>query len=230
MNLPDPVAQNNLHKEISSLLPWYVNNTLDVKEKERVNKHIEHCTFCCQELAALHLLAKRVTSVAIPQSSTQQSYGKLLNTIAQRDKVEQPSLIRLRQNKTIRPQFTWKNLFVYYRPLALAVMLLLLVAPMGWQLFNQMNPPTFYTLSNRMPVTTTERADLRLIFEKELDLAKIDNLLAPIGAHRVGQPGPGGVYIIRLPEQPTNQAQRDSVIAYLRQQEGVLFVEPVIKP
>ncbi len=43
MNQSQPTVD---HEELESLLPWYVNETLDEAEQNRVRRHVEQCTTC----------------------------------------------------------------------------------------------------------------------------------------------------------------------------------------
>jgi anti-sigma factor RsiW len=44
-------ASGGGHREISDLIPWYVNGTLDDRRRERVEAHLASCTTCRDELA-----------------------------------------------------------------------------------------------------------------------------------------------------------------------------------
>ena len=39
------------HHEVSALIPWYINQTLDDGARQRVDDHIESCSLCRDDLA-----------------------------------------------------------------------------------------------------------------------------------------------------------------------------------
>ena len=53
MNASDFDSQ---HEEVVLLLPWYVNETLQAAERERVAKHISRCGECADSVASMKLL------------------------------------------------------------------------------------------------------------------------------------------------------------------------------
>lgn len=52
------------HDDILALLPWYVNNTLEDRERDLVKNHIDHCEACKQEVLFLTSLGQTVQSQA----------------------------------------------------------------------------------------------------------------------------------------------------------------------
>lgn len=39
------------HHDVSALLPWYVNDSIDEVQRRRVDAHLEHCAICREDLA-----------------------------------------------------------------------------------------------------------------------------------------------------------------------------------
>ncbi len=55
------------HDEIDLLLPWYVNDTLDATEHDRVAKHVVSCAKCQESVSLLtDVQAAVVTNKATP--------------------------------------------------------------------------------------------------------------------------------------------------------------------
>jgi len=54
------------HDDASTLLPWYVNGTLDAGEREAVEAHLAHCVACRQELAFLREVAAATAENGAP--------------------------------------------------------------------------------------------------------------------------------------------------------------------
>lgn len=60
-----------VHREVSELLPWYVNGTLEPNEASRVAAHIALCVECKREITSMDALAGAVTdsSAGLPAAS-----------------------------------------------------------------------------------------------------------------------------------------------------------------
>jgi len=54
------------HDDASTLLPWYVNGTLDAGERAAVEAHLAHCVACRQELAFLREVAAATAENGAP--------------------------------------------------------------------------------------------------------------------------------------------------------------------
>ena len=53
--------QGDQHREVQSLLPWYLNGRLDEPDRARVEMHLSACTECQAEAKAEHRLAEEIT-------------------------------------------------------------------------------------------------------------------------------------------------------------------------
>lgn len=225
MTAPPPLSPDDIHDEVAILLPWYVNGTLAGEERLRTKTHIEHCPACREELARQRLLASHVADAPIPQRSPQAAYGRLLDTVQRRKTPAHVPSLRGRAPKNSR----WRPLFARHNvpPMAVAAaVLLVLLVPLGWRQAAHMAEANFHTLSDRTPAATGQRGDLRLVFDKTVPAARMDDWLQAIGGSRIAGPGPGDVYTVHL----SGKADIAAAIAYLRQQDGVLLVEPIASP
>jgi len=50
------------HRTVDSLLPWYVNDTLDVRDRARVQAHLPLCPQCREELELLKEIQSELLS------------------------------------------------------------------------------------------------------------------------------------------------------------------------
>ncbi|QSA97985.1 zf-HC2 domain-containing protein [Methylococcus sp. EFPC2] len=228
MSSSNPLLSDGACDEVAALLPWYVNGTLDGEEQRRVKVHIEHCRACRLELASLRVLADRVVGAPIPERSPEAAYGRLLETIQQRKSAGRGTALQEQTPKRVGR----RSLFVpnYAARLALAAMVLLLLAPLGWRHLTQMAGPSFRTLSDSASTTAAGRGDLHLVFDEGVAASRIDEVLKTIGGELVGGRGPGNVYTIRLAGPIESKPDVDAALAYLRQQEGILLAEPIVNP
>lgn len=80
-------TQNQDHQEIDLLLPWYVNDTLDPLEHDRVSAHVATCTSCRESVSLLMdvqaAVARNKATPIIPEPRV----TALLDAIAVRDTV-----------------------------------------------------------------------------------------------------------------------------------------------
>lgn len=211
---PSDADAQDEHDEVAALLPWYVNGTLDAEERAKVGRHVEDCPACRQELAALRALADRIAAAPVPRRSPEAAYARLRDTLAQREAAPRAPARRGRAGRR-SAAVRW----------VIAAMVLLLLAPWGWRQLARLAEPSFRTLSGRTPAG--EPGDVRVVFDRSMQPARIDALLEAVGGRRVGEPGPGGVYTIRLSGPAAGKPDLEAALAYLRAQEGVLLAEPV---
>ena len=50
------------HHEISALLPWYVNETLEERDRQRVDAHVGICAACREDLAAQRRICEAIAA------------------------------------------------------------------------------------------------------------------------------------------------------------------------
>jgi hypothetical protein len=119
--------QDVKHREIVELLPWYLNQTLQSKQRTQVESHLRECSFCRQELEELSGLQK-VVAAEEPQFSEALLAGTLED-------------IRARQEPASRERFGgWTQWRKMLRPRlalglsALAIAFLVLGGFLGFQL------------------------------------------------------------------------------------------------
>ena len=84
-------SESATHLEISELLPWYVNGTLDGDEKRRVRRHLESCPECQADRDFL-----RSVSAAVRKSSPAPIVptAPVESLLASIDAVESPAVSR----------------------------------------------------------------------------------------------------------------------------------------
>jgi anti-sigma factor RsiW len=66
------------HHEVWELLPWYVNGTLDDRERASVQAHLMTCAACQAELARCHDLAAAVRALADGWEPSAEHFARVL--------------------------------------------------------------------------------------------------------------------------------------------------------
>jgi anti-sigma factor RsiW len=73
--------QSQDHEALDELLPWFVNNTLDPAENERVQRHLDVCDACRESVALLSLVQSTVRHGTATPIVPPPDAGRLLQAI-----------------------------------------------------------------------------------------------------------------------------------------------------
>ena len=84
MNFPNHQRRTE-HEEVDLLLPWFVNETLDETERERVAAHIERCAECQESLGVLQSMQAVAESDAAVPIVPAADASKLIERIGEKD-------------------------------------------------------------------------------------------------------------------------------------------------
>src|SRR5690242_15210109 len=73
------------HERTQSLLPWYVNDTLEVDERAEVESHLADCAECRGDVAAERALAAGVAGIPVDMEHGWASLDARLDALPPRD-------------------------------------------------------------------------------------------------------------------------------------------------
>jgi anti-sigma factor RsiW len=212
MNTRSDVAE---HREIWLQIPWYVNDSIDTQQRERVEAHARECAACRGEIAQ------------------QRGIHGVMSADSGVEHLPVASLKRLRQRLDAAPPNAVPGLVVpdvSYRPsrrlmLAAAVAAVSVTAAI---LVIAGRPPSgaagmnYYTVSDGAPRPPQEA--IRAVFAPDTTLARLEELLAASHLRIVSGPTEAGVYSLAL----TGQRPVAEVLAQLRRQPDVRFAESTL--
>src|SRR3984893_17975840 len=89
------------HHEVSSLIPWYVNDTLDGHERQRVDVHVATCAVCREDLAVQNRIFEGMEAQSaldyMPMASLKRLHARLDVAQAQSDSPQASSLDPMRR-------------------------------------------------------------------------------------------------------------------------------------
>lgn len=230
------------HQQISLLLPWYLNQSLELAERQQVENHIRGCMLCRRELVHLGKLAVAIKQAPDLDVAADASFNKLRAKLqmtrqqAESFDAHQPDVSlekrvernrRLTASATHRRQSFWGFIFTKGTRLAIAASVLVAIIPMA--MLYGLAPTaeeSYHTLSDAKP-DSGNGIQLRVVFSKSLSDTDINALLAKINGERVEGPNSLGAYTVRL---DSGKEARDlaSAIAFLRGQQDVILAEPVV--
>ncbi|MEQ1544198.1 hypothetical protein [Methyloglobulus sp.] len=230
-------VSDSAHQELSQLLPWYVNKTLQGSELKEVDHHLTVCLTCKREVVQLQKLAHVVIKEGSLDSAEQASFSRLkkrlhtakpldMQSLPQQNRPEQLKIgasDNVRRISRARKQ-GWINNSVLRPALAMAaVVLLSLLMPRYLDTEVKLGNE-FRTLSNAQqnPISANE---IRVVFAEGISQQQKGKILKRIHGQFIDNPTAQGVYTVRLDRDmtPTDPL---GVVGMLRKDSSVIFAEP----
>jgi len=193
------------HQQIETLLPWYVNGTLDAEETALVEGHLAECAACRAELEAEKALA--VDIAALPPEADQ-SWSAL------RAQVEAPSPVRrLRDGRSL-----------LRRPVAIGWALAAQAASLaavGAVLWLAVNPvkPAYHALS--APAAAAP-GNVVVIFKPTTSEQDLRAVLQQSHARLVDGPTASDAYVLHVASN-----ERPAALSKLRADAHIVLAEPI---
>ena len=208
-------SESMTHEQARELLPWLVNDSLDVDERELVGEHARSCVICRRELSELEQLQGSVTvsadSAVIPEPDMRRINARIDALMEKQNRV-QNLVDRLREFVTS----PWRVAFATQSGL-----LVVLAAVLLWP---QAEAPEFFTLTTQQG--QPEGQHIRVVFDPRIDTVQFSDLLRELKLTIVDGPSERGVATLRV-TTPLSAADRDALVSGLLDDPGVLFAEPV---
>lgn len=228
------------HQQILLLLPWYLNQSLDLAERQRVESHLRRCILCRRELIDLDKLATALKQASDLQVAAEASFNglreKLQIALPTRQRPElfivPPPVDHgpdLSGNNANRHKPFWAFLGSREAQLAIAASLLLAIIPLAMHYGRSAATSGYYTLSDAKPPESIIGPQLRVVFSKSISDTDIKALLVQIHGQRVAGPNTVGAYTVRLGSGEDAPTLSDTM-GFLRKQQNVMLAEPVLPP
>ena len=212
------------HDEAKLLVPWLVNGSLEPGERARLLRHADTCESCRSEILTCRQLYSQLGAdvVSIPDAQTSLERFRQHRMAGAED--ARPQAASSLPPSISRSKRRWLARSGLMR-MAVAAVVLLALLPLSLHL-GSLQAPQYRTLSDSQEQAAKGVGDAKLMFDAQLGAEQIDRLLATVGAQRVGKADAQGVYTIRLTGSNGATPDVSAIIAWLRQQPGVLFAEP----
>jgi anti-sigma factor RsiW len=196
--------EGSVHAEADRILPWWVNGTLPEDERQQVEQHLAECAQCQHEVAWLRSLQDEYLHQHAEEESTTSMQHRLRHRLNKE---------RRKNSAPLMPHTSWQRhgRKLVWLATAQAALILILGAAL---LHNRY--PAYHTLS----APANDGSLLAVAFNPHITEAQLRELIRANDARIVGGPTEAGAYLLRLPSNRVNQAQKT-----MRSSPDVIMVE-----
>jgi len=224
--------------ELNLLLPWYVNNSLSLEDKNAFELHMAECGECEHQV----LLEKKVQSTVahqtrVPNTSSTVALNRLFSGIEfdESNSVENnKSAVNTKQKKRFYSAMSnyWLKWIIGAQWAAIMVVCgVFFVNKEPSQNSGQLEP-AYRTLSANTDAHNVKAARFRVLFSKDAAEGDIRQLLHSIHGDIIAGPTANGVYsidVLGVDLESLNYSP-SALLAYMRNQSSVVFVELLYSP
>jgi len=204
------------HHEVSALIPWYVNETIGERDRQRVDAHINICVPCRDDLAVQRRLYETIEAQPaldyMPVASLKRLHARLDALQAEATSGPSPA------GQPINNPTPWRG-WMAASIAAMAVAVALLAADRWVQFESRQSRPNYWTVTNSVPRPPGEV--IRAVFSPTITLVELQTMLDEAQLRIVSGPTEAGVY--SLASNATLPASAS--LALLRQHSTVRFAE-----
>jgi anti-sigma factor RsiW len=209
------------HQEVTALIPWYVNDTLDEQERARVNAHVGECASCRDDLAVNQRIFDGIAAQPaldyMPMASLKRLQARL---DAAQGQGLPPQIIPVEPERNESPWRGWIAASIAVMTVAIG----LLAADRWVQYQARANQASYHTVTNSVPRPAGEV--IRAVFSPAITLDQLQAILDEAQLKIVSGPTEAGVYSLASNSSLTVR----SSLALLRQHATVRFAEATTEP
>jgi hypothetical protein len=202
------------HHEVSALIPWYVNDTLNEREAVRVDAHLAGCAVCREDLAVQRRICEAIDAQPsvdyMPVASLKRLQARL---DAQPAELAASHAAPAELRSAAAPWRGWMAASVAGLAVAVA-----LFAANHWIQMEQQQP-NYRTVTNS--VARPQGEVIRAVFAPTVTLVELQTILDEAQLRIVSGPTEAGVYSLASNSTLTVRAS----LALLRQHSTVRFAE-----
>jgi anti-sigma factor RsiW len=205
---------NVMHRQVQTLLPWYVGSSLDAEDRARVETHLAECPRCRAELALERALrAACADGVDDALVDVDRGFALLRERIAADRVARQPRPLATRLWRSWQADPAWLRWVLMGQCAAALLLSALLLMPPG--------PGPYRALggSAATPASATG-GNLIVRFRPEATEQEIRRALRDSDARLVYGPTTTDAYLLAVPA-----GREKAVVARLRKESSVLLVE-----
>jgi hypothetical protein len=231
MNLKPDTEDFDPHQQAMSLIPWYVNGTLDAAEAAKLGAHLDVCAACRGDYEAQQRLFEAMQPQTTLVFAAEPSFRKLMARIGTGEDAGKLASGRsapataatsqtARSARAPSPVARW---------LAAAVVLEAVGLGYGgwvWHAHDLSAAPAYVTLTSPAP-SYHESSRVRIVFRSSLSVQDLGTILHKAGAHIIDGPTDSNVYTLGFAGAGATADVTERRVAALRANADVLFAEPL---
>jgi anti-sigma factor RsiW len=225
------------HQRVWEMLPWYVNGTLALDEREKVESHLAACPRCQEETRVCRRTADEIERAGeVAPSPHPVQLQRMLARIEESEREERQAGAGPRWVAAFRPLVQATPRPLRWALLAQAAAIFLLVGALGWSVRRPGVPAAaapaapepmgaaYRTLSNP-EAAPAPSIRLTVLFQPKAKEREIRELLHGVHGEITAGPSALGAYTVAVPAAGDPAAV---VLARLRSEKGlVMLAEPV---
>lgn len=208
------------HREISALMPWYVNGSIGERERQRVDAHLAVCARCRDDLIQERRIYQGMTAETavefMPAASLKRLQARLDGVVPAAP--PQPQTDVPAAGKPARRPLPWQGLMAA-SVAVMAAALSLLAADRWLQFRARTAAPNYYTVTTPAPHAPGEV--IRAVFSPTITLVELQALLDEAQLRIISGPTEAGVYSLAA----NSRLPVSSSLALLRGHAKVRFAE-----
>jgi anti-sigma factor RsiW len=207
------------HQDISALLPWYLNGSIDERDRQRLDAHLALCAGCRDELAREQRIYEGITAETaveyMPAASLKRLQARLDGVAAASP---DPRADMGTHEFAAGQKAAWPGLMAA-SVAVMAVALSLLAADRWMQFRAHAAVPDYYTVTTSVPRPQGEV--IRAVFSPTITLVQLQAVLDEAQLRIISGPTEAGVYSLAAKSGRPVSAS----LASLRRDEKVRFAE-----
>jgi anti-sigma factor RsiW len=208
------------HREVSALLPWYVNGSIGEQDHQRVDAHLPACADCRHDLALEQHVYRAMTAETAVEYMPAASLKRLqarLDGIGAPEAANRAADARSAASPG-RRSMPWPRLMA--ASIAVMAVALSLLAADQWLHFRApATQPNYYTVTTAAPRPQGEV--IRAVFSPTITLVELQSILDEAQLRIVSGPTEAGVYSLAA----KSSRPVSSSLALLREHAKVRFAE-----
>ncbi|MEP6883736.1 MAG: zf-HC2 domain-containing protein [Gammaproteobacteria bacterium] len=213
-------GEARIHEEISALIPWYVNGSIDEVDRQRVETHLPQCARCRDEVMHERGVYQGMNAELgveyMPAASLKRLQARLdaLSAVAPAEALSGPPAAAPR-----RGVVTWQG--VMAASVAVMAVAVSMLAVERWAQSRTRAAPNYYTVTTS-PLRAPHEV-IRAVFIPTITLIELQAVLDEAGLRIVAGPTEAGVYSLATnSSRPVNAS-----LALLRGHAKVRFAESI---
>jgi len=205
------------HEAVAQLIPWYVNETLNDRERARVERHISGCPACRNDLALEKRIYQGVSAASAVEYMPTASLNRLREKLDGKPVADAQEAVAALMPRHRRLRH-WRG--VTAASIAVMAAAIGLLAADRWlQDRGRRAAPQFYTVT--IDGARSPDEVVRAVFSPNITLVELQSLLDEAQLRIISGPSEAGVYSLAAKSNlPVSKS-----LALLRQHAAVRFAE-----